>query len=154
MVAHKRGQEALTIPAVLPRPVPSRDAIARRAYDIYVANGRRNGRAREDWLRAERELQKGFSGISVGESPERKTSDPRAKYSELLNGRRPSVDARLTEAVMGAAEVGEPGRGSDPAASPVVPGMRPRHRGSPTGQRRGEGLAVSPPADGRREPER
>jgi DUF2934 family protein len=31
--------------------------IARRAYEIYVARGHVNGFDREDWLRAERELE-------------------------------------------------------------------------------------------------
>jgi HSP20 family protein len=32
------------------------DAVARRAFDFFEANGRRFGRELEDWLRAEREL--------------------------------------------------------------------------------------------------
>lgn len=36
---------------------PSYEAIARRAYEIYRSRGGENGRAVEDWLRAERELR-------------------------------------------------------------------------------------------------
>jgi hypothetical protein len=34
-----------------------RDAIAQRAYALYVARGREDGHDVEDWLQAERELQ-------------------------------------------------------------------------------------------------
>lgn len=36
---------------------PSRDDIARRAYDLYQARGAEDGRDMDDWLRAERELR-------------------------------------------------------------------------------------------------
>lgn len=36
---------------------PGRDAIARRAFELYLARGREPGRDVEDWLRAERELR-------------------------------------------------------------------------------------------------
>lgn len=32
------------------------DQVARRAYEIYVANGRRDGHDLDDWLQAEYEL--------------------------------------------------------------------------------------------------
>jgi Protein of unknown function (DUF2934) len=32
------------------------DAIARRAYDIYVQRGGQNGQDVEDWLKAEKEI--------------------------------------------------------------------------------------------------
>jgi hypothetical protein len=35
---------------------PARDAIAKRAYELYLERGARPGHAEEDWLRAEREL--------------------------------------------------------------------------------------------------
>jgi hypothetical protein len=35
---------------------PSREEIARRAYEIYVARGRAVGHETEDWVQAEREL--------------------------------------------------------------------------------------------------
>ncbi len=36
---------------------PTHDEIARRAYELYRARGSRDGRASDDWLRAERELR-------------------------------------------------------------------------------------------------
>jgi hypothetical protein len=35
----------------------TRDAIARRAYEIYLSRGGAHGRNIDDWLQAERELQ-------------------------------------------------------------------------------------------------
>ena len=35
---------------------PSRDAIAHRAYELYVARGRVSGHELEDWIKAETEL--------------------------------------------------------------------------------------------------
>lgn len=40
-----------------PSTSPSQDAIAMRAYEIYVNNGRPAGRCKEHWEQAERELQ-------------------------------------------------------------------------------------------------
>jgi hypothetical protein len=38
-------------------PEPSRDAIAQRAYELYRARGRTDGRDLDDWLQAEQELR-------------------------------------------------------------------------------------------------
>ena len=38
------------------REGPSRDEIARRAYDLYETRGRRDGQDVDDWLAAEQEL--------------------------------------------------------------------------------------------------
>ena len=35
---------------------PTHEAIALRAYELYLARGRTEGHAREDWLEAERQL--------------------------------------------------------------------------------------------------
>ena len=40
----------------LPKRDPVRDAIALRAYELFVKRGREHGHALEDWLRAEQEL--------------------------------------------------------------------------------------------------
>jgi hypothetical protein len=40
------------------RQVPSQEEIRRRAYEIYLERGDRPGDELDDWLRAERELQK------------------------------------------------------------------------------------------------
>jgi len=35
---------------------PTRDAIAKRAYELYLARGKADGQQLEDWIQAEREL--------------------------------------------------------------------------------------------------
>jgi uncharacterized protein YndB with AHSA1/START domain len=40
---------------------PTRDQIARRAYEIYLARGEAPGNAQSDWLEAEKELSEGVS---------------------------------------------------------------------------------------------
>jgi hypothetical protein len=40
------------------RPTPSHEEIRRRAYEIYLERGGLPGDELDDWLRAERELQK------------------------------------------------------------------------------------------------
>lgn len=40
-----------------PAATASSAAVARRAYDLYVARGREDGHDVDDWLQAERELQ-------------------------------------------------------------------------------------------------
>ena len=37
---------------------PSHDEIARRAYDIYLKTGSKQGRCKQNWLQAENELRK------------------------------------------------------------------------------------------------
>lgn len=41
---------------------PTREEIARRAYEIYVARGRTGGHETEDWVQAERELMARANG--------------------------------------------------------------------------------------------
>lgn len=43
-------------PVDSPKSTPTRDEIARRAYEIYVARGKSGGHDSEDWFQAEREL--------------------------------------------------------------------------------------------------
>jgi DUF2934 family protein len=46
-----------TLPSEMRRPSESRmNRIARRAHEIYQARGGEHGKAMEDWLRAEREV--------------------------------------------------------------------------------------------------
>jgi hypothetical protein len=40
----------------LPPTPPTHEQIARRAYDIYIAHGRTDGRSEMDWRQAEEEL--------------------------------------------------------------------------------------------------
>jgi hypothetical protein len=47
----------------------TKDAIAQRAYELYVARGGEDGHHLEDWLQAERELQ------DAGEISEQETRE-------------------------------------------------------------------------------
>ena len=47
---------ATTAPAS-PKPTVTRDQIAKRAYEIWVAKGRPHGKDLENWQQAERELR-------------------------------------------------------------------------------------------------
>lgn len=47
-----------------PTTRPSHAEIAKRAYEIYVKNGRQQGQCERNWLRAEQELQKQGMGTS------------------------------------------------------------------------------------------
>jgi hypothetical protein len=40
-----------------PRPAPTREQIAQRAYELFLARGGEHGRHEDDWLRAEQELR-------------------------------------------------------------------------------------------------
>jgi len=42
------------------RELPSRDEIARLAYELYDLRGRRDGHDVDDWLSAERELARHY----------------------------------------------------------------------------------------------
>ena len=42
-----------------PRPLPTHEQIARRAYEIWVQSGYLDGRDLENWAQAERELRTG-----------------------------------------------------------------------------------------------
>jgi hypothetical protein len=51
------------------KSAPTREDIARRAYEIYLERGGAPGHELEDWIRAERELtQKNGHGRRKGES--------------------------------------------------------------------------------------
>jgi hypothetical protein len=50
------GFSAVATATTLATTTPSRDQIARRAYELYVARGRAGGHELEDWIQAEREL--------------------------------------------------------------------------------------------------
>ncbi len=39
-----------------PKLPPTREAIAKRAYELYLARGKADGHEFEDWIQAEREL--------------------------------------------------------------------------------------------------
>jgi hypothetical protein len=57
----RRWLESRRIPAVEARR-PDHQEIARLAYSYWETRGRQHGSELEDWLRAERELSKGYEG--------------------------------------------------------------------------------------------
>ncbi len=56
--AEKRERKASTGRRAKPSPQPAREDIERRAYEIYLERGGGEGGEMEDWLQAERELQR------------------------------------------------------------------------------------------------
>jgi hypothetical protein len=63
--APKEIKPAAAAPAVqaasvaTPRPAPSQEQIARRAYELFLARGGEHGHHDEDWNQAERDLRLG-----------------------------------------------------------------------------------------------
>jgi hypothetical protein len=51
------------LPAAGTGPRPSREDVARRAYEIYCGRGHADGHDVEDWLQAERELRAERTGV-------------------------------------------------------------------------------------------
>ncbi len=47
------GRQGQVVP-----PKPAHDEIAKRAYEIYLKKGRRQGQSERDWLQAENDLRK------------------------------------------------------------------------------------------------
>lgn len=100
---------------------PLHEEIARRAYELYLETGCEKGRCLQNWLRAERELV----GRGAGEAASSRAVParvPAGGHSELLNGDRPDVDARLIRDVMGAGADGENGGRSELRAPPFATG--------------------------------
>jgi hypothetical protein len=56
--AAKSGRQASAGKRAKPSPQPTREDIERRAYEIYLERGGGEGAEMEDWLQAERELQR------------------------------------------------------------------------------------------------
>jgi hypothetical protein len=48
----------------VPPPAVTADAVARRAYDLYLSRGGVHGQDLDDWLQAEHEM-----GVSPGSAP-------------------------------------------------------------------------------------
>ena len=61
--ATTRSRNAAPAPTIIRETIrqalrePTDEEIARRAYELYLARGRQDGRAADDWLRAEQELR-------------------------------------------------------------------------------------------------
>jgi hypothetical protein len=62
---------------------PTQGEIARLAYHLYEARGRRDGHDVDDWVRAERELTRHYSDEDAAESSE---AGEMATLSALRNG--------------------------------------------------------------------
>ena len=53
---------AMPVPAAtIPGAAPSRDDVARRAFELYCQRGRQDGHDLQDWLQAEQELRESAS---------------------------------------------------------------------------------------------
>lgn len=59
--APRKAELGLHRVAIPPRPPPTREEIARRAYHLWLQSGCAPGREDENWLQAERELTAGCS---------------------------------------------------------------------------------------------
>ena len=60
------GNSSPSVPPAMEPPSESRiNRIARRAHEIYEARGGEHGKALEDWLQAEREIDAESSGDSA-----------------------------------------------------------------------------------------
>lgn len=92
-------------PVAAAQAAPTHDQIARRAYEIYVRNGRIDGRCQRNWEQAERELRTPSeisAAPNVGAGPRnsgddsplgaRLTIDPRKGRSDPRVPRTSSVD--------------------------------------------------------------
>jgi len=51
-----RPSSLTPVPSIAPSTVPTNEAVARRAYELFLERGGEHGHDVEDWLRAEREL--------------------------------------------------------------------------------------------------
>jgi hypothetical protein len=68
-MAKARNQTTVTTPPTAPRPsgdttaaTLDRERIAHRAYELFMARGGADGQDLEDWLEAERELEREGNG--------------------------------------------------------------------------------------------
>jgi len=58
----RKNVVAMPIPAAtIAAGVPSRDDVARRAFELYCQRGRQDGHDLQDWLQAEQELRESAS---------------------------------------------------------------------------------------------
>ena len=55
------------------------DAVARRAYELFLARGAAHGRDLDDWLEAERQLTGGTNGSAPNGRDATSTSTPRRR---------------------------------------------------------------------------
>ena len=63
--APRKAEQGLHRVAFATRPLPSRDQIAARAYELWQQSGCTPGRDSENWAQAERELSTGCGGQEI-----------------------------------------------------------------------------------------
>jgi hypothetical protein len=73
---------------------PSREEIARRAYEIYVSRGRKNGGDIDDWLTAEQELRGQQSSSSQTKKPALIVTGTVMEQTMLLTEQNPQPEVR------------------------------------------------------------
>ena len=74
--------------------VQRRERIAARAYELFQARGREDGRDLEDWLQAEAELLTGLAESTSDET----SSETRLPAPRVPRTRRPSAERPLGSA--------------------------------------------------------
>ncbi|MBK7404561.1 MAG: DUF2934 domain-containing protein [Phycisphaerales bacterium] len=123
------GQAERSIPAVV-----THEAIATRAYSIYLRNDCPQGRSQEHWLQAESELR--ARAEAAAESAHKSKGGRAGQSGERINGVSPGAGSGLAgvahdAALIALATQSEKSPGGD---SPAVGGSRraPRGRGSPS----------------------
>ncbi|MGK5087430.1 DUF2934 domain-containing protein [Bdellovibrionota bacterium FG-2] len=59
--------------------------IAQRAYELYLAKGRKNGNEKEDWLKAEAELMQAMNKATekVAKAPKKSASNHAVRSPEI-----------------------------------------------------------------------
>ncbi|MCX5658191.1 MAG: DUF2934 domain-containing protein [Planctomycetota bacterium] len=79
------GQETRNAPtASTPSPTPTHDDIARRAYDIYIRSGKKEGRCAQNWSQAEQELKRAIAASYA--TPQTETKSAAATFAAPTAG--------------------------------------------------------------------
>ena len=109
-----------------------RDAIAARAYALYVRRGKQPGRAIDDWLEAERQLRVEASGRPPSTGPAQKTLVPGAPPASG----RPAPAAPPPSAPAIPAAHAEAAKPSTPSKPPTVSPTPPKNNGAKPQQKK------------------
>jgi hypothetical protein len=65
--------------ALPPRRDPITEAIARRAYELFLARGAQHGHDVEDWLRAEQDIVAAINARAASPAPESPSSPDKTR---------------------------------------------------------------------------